>query len=59
MCVEARELTVLRAPRGTASRDFYYPCYFEDGCVALAADTEGVWGKFPGLAEISRAAANA
>lgn len=59
MCVEARELTVLRAPRGTASRNFYFPCYCRDGCVALAPDTEGVWGKFPGLAEISRAAVNA
>ena len=34
VCVEARELAVLcdgrRAPRGTASRNLYYPCCFRD-----------------------------
>ncbi len=34
VCVEVRELAVLhdgrRAPRGTASRDLYYPCCFRD-----------------------------
>jgi hypothetical protein len=35
VCVEVRELAVLRdgrrAPRGTASRNLYYPCCFRDG----------------------------
>jgi len=35
ICVEVRELAVLRdgrrAPRGTASRNLYYPCCFRDG----------------------------
>jgi len=34
VCVEVRELAVLRdgrpAPRGTASRNLYYPCCFRD-----------------------------
>jgi hypothetical protein len=34
VCVEVRELAVLRdgrpAPRGTASRNLYYPCCFGD-----------------------------
>jgi hypothetical protein len=34
VCVEVRELAVLRdgrrAPRGTSSRDLYYPCCFRD-----------------------------
>jgi len=34
VCIEVRELAVLRnggrAPRGTASRNLYYPCYFRD-----------------------------
>jgi hypothetical protein len=34
VCVEVRELTVLRdgrrAPRGTASRNLYYPCCYRD-----------------------------
>ena len=35
VCVEVREMAVLRdgrrAPRGTASRNLYYPCCFRDG----------------------------
>src|ERR1035441_4177712 len=35
VCVEVRELAVLRdgrrAPRGTASRNLYYPCCYRDG----------------------------
>ena len=35
VCIEVRELAVLqdgrRAPRGTASRNLYYPCCFRDG----------------------------
>jgi len=35
VCVEVRDLAVLgdgrRAPRGTASRNLYYPCCFRDG----------------------------
>ena len=34
VCIEVRELAVLRdgrrAPRGTASRNLYYPCCFRD-----------------------------
>jgi len=48
-CAEARELVGLRAPQGTVSRNFNYPCCFRDGCVALGPDPEGVWGKFRGL----------
>jgi len=34
VCIEVRELAVLqdgrRAPRGTASRNLYYPCCYQD-----------------------------
>lgn len=31
VCVEVRELAVLRAPRGTAGRNLCYPCCSGDG----------------------------
>ena len=41
VCIEVRELGVLRngrrAPRGTASRNLYYPCCFRDGSEIRAA----------------------
>jgi len=36
VCVKARELADLRAPRGTASRNFYYPALAE---ISRAATT--------------------
>ncbi len=45
MCVEVRELAVLRdgrrAPRGTASRNLYYPCCFRDGSEIRPRTTPG------------------
>jgi hypothetical protein len=39
VCVEVRELAVLandrRAPRGTASRNLYYPCCFRRLAITL------------------------
>ena len=45
VCVEVRELAVLRngrrAPRGTASRNLYYPCCFRDGSEIRPRTTPG------------------
>jgi hypothetical protein len=45
VCVEVRELAVLRdgrrAPRGTASRNLYYPCCFRDSSEIRPRRTPG------------------
>ena len=45
VCVEVRELAVLRdgrrAPRGTASRNLYYPCCFRDSSEIRPRTTPG------------------
>jgi hypothetical protein len=45
VCVEVRDLAVLRdgrrAPRGTASRNLYYPCCFRDGSEIRPRTTPG------------------
>jgi len=58
VCAEAPELADLRAPCGTASRNFYSSC-----CLGTLRRSRpnpgGAWGSFPALAEISRAATTA
>jgi hypothetical protein len=50
VCVEVRELAVLRdgrrAPRGTASKNLYYPCCFRDSSEIrpLAAGSDAASG---------------
>jgi hypothetical protein len=54
VCVEVRELAVLRdgrrAPRGTASRNLYYPCCFRDGSeIRPRTPDSGAVSAMPGL----------
>src|SRR5260370_36726793 len=48
VCLEVRELAVLRdgrrAPRGTASRNLYYPCRLRDGSEIRPRTTPG-WSR--------------